>query len=55
MVGLHDPRDGGAQVIDHYQSPDGRCTATVHHVTIDIGSERHDDPDGAARVILARQ
>jgi hypothetical protein len=55
MVGLHDPRDTGAQVIDQYQSPDGRCTATVHHVTIDIGSERHDDPDGAARVILARQ
>ena len=48
-------RDTGAQVIDHYQSPDGRCTATVHHVTIDIGSERHDDPDGAVRVILARQ
>lgn len=48
-------RDTGAQVIDHYQSPGGQCTATVHQVTLDVGAERHDDPDGTARAVLARQ
>jgi len=48
-------RDTGAQVIDHYQSSGGQCTARIHRVTIDIGSDKYDDPDGTARALLARQ
>ena len=49
-------RDTGAQVIDHYgtATPEGRCTADVHQVRIDIDVESHDDPQGKARAILAQ-
>lgn len=53
--GLDIGRDTGAPVIDHYGSPDGRCTATVHSVTIDIAPHADHDPGGMAQAILARQ
>lgn len=48
-------RDTGAMVIDDYGVPGGRCTATIHHVTLDVHADQHDDPEGRAQAILARQ
>lgn len=53
--GLDIGRDSGAPVIDHYQSPGGVCTATVHSVTLDISPQADHDPVGVARAVLMRQ
>lgn len=48
-------RDTGAGVIDHYGSAAGAFAATVHHVTLEVAAEVHDDLEGRARAHLARQ
>lgn len=47
--------DTAAPVVDDYGTTRGECTATIHHVTIDVDPEQDFDADGMVRVYLQRQ
>ena len=58
MFSYDDPTDigldSGAPVVEDYATPQGRCTAAIAWVRIEVGEDAHDDPEARTRAVMAR-